>query len=70
MEVMTIKIRMNPKVVEALVEEHGGIDIGQIAAMALNTRAAQLGILDAILAEENASLDVAAPPAAARGTDL
>ncbi len=56
MKTMTIKISMNPKVVEALVDEHGGIDIGEIAAMALNTRAAQLGILDAILAKENAAL--------------
>jgi hypothetical protein len=57
MKTMTIKISMHPKVVDALVQEHGGIDIGEIAAMALNTRAAQLGILDKILAEENATLD-------------
>lgn len=67
---VTVELDLHPKILEALVHEHGGLDIGTIAVMALNTRAAQLGILDAILAEENASLEEPARPAAARWTDL
>jgi hypothetical protein len=67
---VTVELDLHPKILEALVHQHGGLDIGMIAVMALNSRAAQLGILDAILAEDNASLDVVPPPAAARGGDL
>lgn len=63
---VSVELEIHPKILEALVEDHGGLDIGTIAAMALNTRAAQLGILDKILAEDNASLEVAARPAASR----
>lgn len=65
-----VELDLHPAVVEGLVREHGGLDIGAIAAMALNTRAAQLGILDKILAEDNASTDVVARRSSARGADL
>lgn len=67
---VTVELDLHPAVAEGLVRAHGGLDIGTIAVMALNTRAAQLGILDAILAEDNASCDVVARTASAGRADL
>lgn len=64
---VTVELHLHRKILEALVHEQGGLDIGTIAVMVLNTCAAQLGILDAILAKDNASFVAVARPAARLG---